>query len=85
LFKYNPAAAVGSRFVELSIDGIPLTASDTTTCKITTWEFLANGGDNFWPMQSNLIILDKPDEVFVAYLRQSGPLTGELDGGISTA
>jgi len=84
-FTYNPAAAVGSRLVELSINGNPLSASDTTTYKISTWDFLANGGDNFWPKQSDFAILDTQDEVFVAYLKQSGPLTGQLDGRISTA
>ena len=84
-FKYNPAAAAGSRLVELSINGTPLTASDVTTYKISTWDFLASGGDNFWPKQSGFITLDKQDEVFVAYLKQSGPLAGALDGRISTA
>ena len=83
-FKYNPAAAVGSRLVELSINGKPLSASDTTTYKIATWDFLANGGDNFWPKQSEFAILDTQDEVFIAYLKQSGPLAGQLDGRIST-
>lgn len=82
--KYNPAAAVGSRLVELSINGTPLSASDTTNYKISTWDFLAAGGDNFWPKQSNYVVLDKQDEVFVAYLKQSGPLAGQLDGRIST-
>jgi 2',3'-cyclic-nucleotide 2'-phosphodiesterase (5'-nucleotidase family) len=83
-FKYNPAAAVGSRLVELSINDKPLSASDTTTYRISTWDFLANGGDNFWPKQSDFAPLDTQDEVFVAYLKQSGPLTGQLDERIST-
>jgi hypothetical protein len=44
---------------------------------------LASGADNFWPKQSDFITLDKQDEVFVAYLKQSGPLAGQLDGRIS--
>ena len=83
-FKYNPAAPVGSRLVELSINGNPLSASDTNPYKISTWDFLASGGDNFWPKQSDFAILDTQDEVFVAYLKQSSPLTGQLDGRIST-
>jgi len=83
-FKYNPTAAVGSRLVELSINDKPLSASDATTYKIATWDFLANGGDNFWPKQSDFVSLDTQDEVFVAYLKQSGPLTGQLDGRTST-
>jgi len=83
-FRYNPAAAVGSRLVELFINGKPLSTSDTTTYKISTWDFLASGGDNFWPKRSDFAILDTQDEVFVAYSKQSGPLTGQLDGRIST-
>jgi len=83
-FKYNPAAAVGSRLVELSINNKPLSASDGTAYKISTWDFLANGGDNFWPRQCEFITLDKQDEVFAAYLKRSGPLAGQLDGRIST-
>ena len=83
-FKYNPAAAAGSRLVELSINDKPLSASDTTTYKISTWDFLATGGDNFWPKQSDFVSLDTQDEVFVAYLKQSGPITAQLDGRIST-
>lgn len=83
-FKYDPAAAVGSRLVELSINDKPLSASDTTTYRISTWDFLATGGDNFWPKQSDFVTLDRQDEVFVAYLKQSGPLTTQLDGRIST-
>ena len=82
--KYNPAAAVGSRLIELTINDKPLSTSDGTVYKISTWDFLANGGDNFWPRQSGFIVLDKQDEVFAAYLKQSGPLTGQLDGRIST-
>jgi len=83
-FKYNPAAAIGSRLVELSINGTPLTSSDTTTYRIATWDFLANGGDNFWPRQSGFVSLDKQEDVFIAYLGQSGSLAGQLDGRIST-
>lgn len=83
-FKYNPAAAVGSRLVELSINGKPLSASDTTTYKISTWDFLATGGDNFWPKQTNFITLNTQDEVFVAYLKQYSPIAPQLDGRIST-
>ena len=83
-FKYNPAAAIGSRLVELAINGKPLDASDTTIYKISTWDFLANGGDNFWPQQTGYISLNKQDEVFVDYLKQSGPIVGQMDGRIST-
>ena len=67
-FKYNPAAAVGSRLVEFSINGKPLSASDTTTYKISAWDFSVTGGDNFWPKQSDFVSLDTQGEVPVAYL-----------------
>lgn len=79
-FKYNPTAAIRSHLIELSINGTLLRASDTTTYKIATWDFLASGGDSFWPKQSNFITLDKQDKVFVVYLKQPGPLASQLDG-----
>ena len=52
-FKDNPVAAAGSRLVEFSINGTPVTASNTTTYKFTIWDLPASGGDNFWPRQSD--------------------------------
>ena len=83
-FKHNPAAVQGSRLVELTINGKPLNASDTTIYKIATWKFLADGGDNFWPPQTGYEPLKKQVELFVEYLGEHNPLDFKMDGRISS-
>jgi len=96
-FEYDPAGAVGSRLKSLTVgDGKVVSKNDTTTTYILgTIDFLATGGDGFWPAKSatEFVTLDTLDSVFVTYLKKLGERQGsptgvariniQLDGRIS--
>lgn len=82
--SYNPNGNAGSQLVSLEINGKPIGPDDVTSYNIVTWDFLAGGGDNFWPQQSGYAVLDTQDEVLVDYLGQFSPVNITLDGRIST-
>ncbi|KAF8993949.1 Metallo-dependent phosphatase-like protein [Cyathus striatus] len=50
---------------------------------ISTLDFLATGGDNFWVARSDFVTLDTMDEVWADYVRKVTPISYQLDGRIS--
>ncbi|KAB5533536.1 Metallo-dependent phosphatase-like protein [Coniochaeta sp. 2T2.1] len=79
--RYNPAAAVGSRLVSISINGAPLDRAKEY--RVVTVDFLATGGDNVYaPPLGALPVLDTLDEVLVQYLAARSPVTVEIKGRI---
>jgi len=44
-YTYSPSAAAGSRVSNMALNGTPI--DDATTYRVTTNDFLANGGDSF--------------------------------------
>lgn len=97
-FQYNPAGPVGSRLTSLTVaGGQAVSKEDGKKWTIATIDYLAAGGDGFWPPRSaaDYTTLDPLDVVFVSYLKGLGGLQGtadgvatlkiELDGRISTS
>lgn len=81
-FTYNPNSPVGSRLVTLSIKGEPVDMAKSY--RITTIDYLATGGDNFWPAKSEFSTLDTIDTVWGNYLKAKSPINYNTDGRIST-
>ena len=80
-FTYNPDNAIGSRLITLSIKGNPIDL--TKTYLISTLDYLATGGDNFWPARSDFSSLDTMDEVWARYVTAVSPINYAVDGRIS--
>lgn len=81
-FTYNPNNPVGSRLITLLIQGQPIDIKKTY--RIITLDYLANGGDNFWPAVSNYVTLDPMDVVWAKYVKDKSPVDYSLQGRIST-
>ncbi|KAH9483489.1 5'-nucleotidase [Psilocybe cubensis] len=81
-FTYNPANPVGSRLITLSIKGQPIVL--TKTYRISTLDYLATGGDNFWAARTDFVSLDTMDEVWADYVRAVTPISYKVDGRIAT-
>ncbi|CAA7261017.1 unnamed protein product [Cyclocybe aegerita] len=81
-FTYNPANPIGSRLITFTIKDAPVDLAKTYT--ISTLDYLATGGDNFWPARSDFVTLDTMDEVWANYVRAKSPISYTLDGRIST-
>jgi 2',3'-cyclic-nucleotide 2'-phosphodiesterase (5'-nucleotidase family) len=74
---YNPKAANGSRLVSVDIGGKPL--QNSTTYQVVTLDFLAGGGDNFFNVTTDFIVLDTQDEVLSQYVQSQSPVNIKLD------
>jgi len=81
-FLYNPSNPTGSRLITLSIAGQPVVLSQTYL--IATTDYVAGGGDNFWPVRTDFTILETIDAVFGDYVMTQSPLDYKLDGRIAT-
>lgn len=81
-FTYNPANPVGSRLITLAVRGSPIDLARTYT--VSTLDFLATGGDNFWPPRTDFTPLATMDEVWANYVRARSPIAYQLDGRIAT-
>ncbi|RXW23186.1 hypothetical protein EST38_g2677 [Candolleomyces aberdarensis] len=93
---YDPNAAVGSRLKSLTVanGAEEVTKDGAKTYTVATIDYLAAGGDGFWPPRdpASYVTLDTLDQVFVNHFRGLGALQGrdvgsvrvELDGRIST-
>ncbi|KAI5859001.1 5'-nucleotidase [Tricharina praecox] len=79
---YNPTNPVGSRLITLKIKAQPIDLTKTYT--ISTLDFLATGGDNFWAPRTDFVTLDTMDEVWADYVREVTPISYVLDGRIAT-
>lgn len=80
-FTYNPSNPNGSKLITLTIDGQPVALSQAY--RIATIDFLAQGGDNFWPARSGFATLDSLDQVWSRYVQEHSPLNYQLEGRIS--
>ncbi|KAH6662640.1 5'-nucleotidase [Plectosphaerella plurivora] len=78
--QYNPALPVGSRLVDLTIDGEPIDL--TRNYVIATLDFLAGGGDNIFTIHTGFAPLDLQDEVLIRYLREFNPIDAAIEGRI---
>jgi len=81
-FTYNPENPVGSRLITLKIKGQPIDLAKAYI--ISTLDFLATGGDNFWAERNDFVNLDTMDQVWADYVRKKTPLAYKLDGRITT-
>jgi 2',3'-cyclic-nucleotide 2'-phosphodiesterase (5'-nucleotidase family) len=78
--KYNPALPVGGRLVSVVINGKPV--DPATQYTIATLDFIAGGGDNFFPKTTDFIPLDLQDEVLTRYIQEFSPIKTTLTGRI---
>ncbi|KAF8162675.1 Metallo-dependent phosphatase-like protein [Crassisporium funariophilum] len=79
---YNPANAAGSRLITLAVKGQPIDLAKTYL--VSTLDYLATGGDNFWPARNDFVTLDTMDEVWADYVKAVTPISYEVDGRIAT-
>jgi len=80
-FTYNPSNPAGSRLITLSVTNQPIVFSREYL--IATTDFVAGGGDNFWPARTDFTILETIDMVFSAYIKAQSPLDYQLDNRIA--
>ncbi|KAF8253789.1 Metallo-dependent phosphatase, partial [Wilcoxina mikolae CBS 423.85] len=66
-FTYNPKNPVGSKLITLNIKGQPIDLTKTYT--VSTLDFLATGGDNFWTARNDFASLETMDQVWANYVR----------------
>lgn len=81
-FTYNPSNPNGNKLITLSIANRPVLPSETY--RITTIDFLGQGGDNFWPVRNDFTTLETIDQVWTHYVQDHSPLSYQSDGRIST-
>lgn len=81
-FTYNPANAVGSRLITLAIKGQAIDLA--ATYRISTLDYLATGGDNFWASRSDFVTLGTMDQVWAEYVKTKSPISYVTDGRIAT-
>jgi 2',3'-cyclic-nucleotide 2'-phosphodiesterase (5'-nucleotidase family) len=81
-FTYNPTNPIGSRLITLKIKGEPIDLA--AMYRISTLDYLATGGDSFWPARSDFVTLDTMDQVWARYVTAVSPINYELDGRIAT-
>ncbi|KAF5349541.1 hypothetical protein D9756_008780 [Leucocoprinus leucothites] len=81
-FTYNPSNPTKSKLITLSIAGQPVVLSQTYL--IATTDYVARGGDNFWPARNDFTILETVDVVFADYVKAHSPINYQLDGRIAT-
>ncbi|KAF8473383.1 5'-nucleotidase protein-like protein [Kalaharituber pfeilii] len=78
--EYNPENANGTKLISLEIGGSPVDFGKKYN--IVTLDFLAGGGDNFWPVQKDFVTLDTQDEVLVQYIEKKSPVDIAFEGRI---
>ncbi len=81
-FTYNPANAIGSRLITLAIKGAAIDLA--ATYRISTLDYLATGGDNFWTSRSDFVTLGTMDQVWAEYVKSKSPISYVTDGRIAT-
>lgn len=79
--EYNPNNSNGTKLVAVTIGDSPLDTSKEY--EFVTLDFLATGGDNFFPPTKDFAILDTQDEVLTQYILAQTPVDIALDGRIS--
>jgi 5'-nucleotidase len=88
VIEYGPGAAAGANssssdvLVAVTIGGKPL--DKAAQYKVVTLDFVANGGDNFFSVKfDNLVVLDTLDEVVTAHVAATSPVDVALDGRLN--
>lgn len=79
-FSWNPANPVGTRLISFTIGDKPLDREKTYT--IVAVDFLATGGDYFWPPRTDYIALGTLDEILVNYFEKNKPVHVKVEGRI---
>ncbi|KAF9265140.1 Metallo-dependent phosphatase [Marasmius fiardii PR-910] len=79
---YNANNPIGSKLVSLSLKNETITPETTKEYKIVTWDFVANGGDNFWPAKTGFNTLDSQEQAVLQYLQEKKTVDVKLDGRI---
>ncbi|KAF2222716.1 5'-nucleotidase [Elsinoe ampelina] len=79
--EYNPNNAVGSRLVAVTIGDAPIDLA--ANYDFVTLDYLAGGGDNFFQISTDFIVLDLQADVLTGYLATESPIDFQLDGRIT--
>ncbi|KAK7036034.1 Metallo-dependent phosphatase [Favolaschia claudopus] len=78
---YNPTTKT---LINLEIgqgDEMPMVDFDATY-RMVTADYVAGGGDNIMPAQSDIVVLDTLDEVLTAYIQRLGSIDEELQNRV---
>lgn len=78
--EYNPSNKNGTKLISLAISGKPVEMEKEYN--IVTLDFLATGGDNFWPARKDFAVLDTQDEVLIGYIKKVSPVDAKIEGRI---
>ncbi|KAK4634697.1 5'-nucleotidase [Fulvia fulva] len=80
--EWNPENSNGTRLVSVTIGNASLDREETYN--IVTLDFLAGGGDNFFPTPfEDAITLETQDEILTRYIQSQSPVDIELDRRIT--
>ena len=86
-FVYEPAAAKGSRIVEVTVGGNPLDKG--RVYKLATNDYIANGGDGYAALKKAKVLLDASGATLLAttvmnHIAAKGEIAPAVDGRIKT-
>lgn len=84
---YDPAAAPGSRVVEVTVGGKPL--DDSATYTVATNDYMAGGGDGYASLKNGTPLIDASAAKLMAttvmdYIEAKGTIAPKVDGRIRT-
>jgi len=87
---YNPSLDPGSRLINLEFASNPNDTSTfaavdpNMTYTIVTLDFIAGGGDNIIPIQTNFVSLQTAAEILDAYIAKTSPVNITVEGRLVT-
>lgn len=86
-FTYDPAAAAGSRVVEVKIGGKAL--DKAKTYKVATNDYMAGGGDGYAALKNGKVLIDASGATLMAtmvmdYIAANAPVAPKIEGRIKT-
>jgi 5'-nucleotidase len=84
-FRFDPSKAVGSRVVDVRLDGGTPIAKDSTVYTLTTVDFLDAGGDGYTMLagtNNGSVSRDKMAALVEAYIKAQGSITPTTTGRI---
>lgn len=83
---YNGAKAKGSRIISITVregaNGTFIDLAEDKEYLVVTQDFLAGGGDFWWPEKKHFTQTEKVDDVLIAYLKDRKSVKPFLDGRI---
>ncbi|MEQ9812653.1 MAG: 5'-nucleotidase C-terminal domain-containing protein [Azospirillaceae bacterium] len=87
-FTWDPAAAPGSRVVEVTVGGEPL--DDSATYRLATNDYMAGGGDGYAAFTNGDLIIDASGATLMAtmvsnYIEDEGTVAPTVEGRITRA